>query len=227
MGTDVRATPAAGVEAHRMIFLAACLAVFMVSVEATIVATAIPTIVGDLGGLRLFSWVFGIYLLTQAVTIPIYGRLADIYGRRALIFVSITAASYDGIPPDKTGQASGLINAARNTGGSIGVSIAANVLTHREQFHQSRLIEHVTPSSPQYQSTLQQVTHYFALQGFSPGDAQARATAWIGQQVQNQSAYLSYVDVFWVLMLLSLAAVPLAMSLRKVKLGGGRAPAAH
>jgi len=75
---------------NRMIFFAACLAVFMVSVEATIVATAIPTIVGDLGGLRLFSWVFGIYLLTQAVTIPIYGRLADIYGRKKLITVAIT-----------------------------------------------------------------------------------------------------------------------------------------
>ena len=73
-----------------MIFFAACLAVFMVSVEATIVATAIPTIVGDLGGLRLFSWVFGIYLLTQAVTILIYGRLADLYGRKKLIVISIS-----------------------------------------------------------------------------------------------------------------------------------------
>jgi DHA2 family multidrug resistance protein len=144
-----------------------------------------------------------------------------------LIFIPIIAASYDGIPPNRVDMASALINAARNTGGSIGVSIASNVLTHREQFHQSRLIEHITPASPQYQNTLQQVTHYFALQGFSPSDAQARATAWIGQQVQNQSAFLSYVDVFWVLTLLSLAAVPLAMSLRKVKLGGGPAPAAH
>lgn len=40
-----------------------------------------------------------------------------------------------------------LINAARNTGGSIGVALAANVLAHREQFHQSRLVEHVLPSS--------------------------------------------------------------------------------
>jgi MFS transporter, DHA2 family, multidrug resistance protein len=144
-----------------------------------------------------------------------------------LIFIPIIAASYDGIPPNRVDMASALINAARNTGGSIGVSIASNVLTHREQFHQSRLIEHVNPSNPQYQNTLQQMTHYFALQGFSPLAAQARATGWIGQQVQSQSAILSYVDVFWVLMLLSLAAVPLAMSLRKVKLGGGPAPAAH
>ena len=75
---------------RRWIFLAACLAIFMVSVEATIVATAIPTIVADLGGLRLFSWVFGIYFLTQAVTIPIYGRLADIYGRKTLIIIAVT-----------------------------------------------------------------------------------------------------------------------------------------
>jgi DHA2 family multidrug resistance protein len=144
-----------------------------------------------------------------------------------LVFIPIIAASYDGIPANRVDMASALINAARNTGGSIGVSIASNVLTHREQFHQSRLIEHVSPSSSQYQATLRQMTQYFALQGFSPSDAQARAIAWIGQQVQTQSAYLSYVDVFWVLMLLSLAAVPLAMSLRKVKLGGGRVPAAH
>ena len=82
-----------------------------------------------------------------------------------LIFIPIITASYDGIPPNRVDMASALINAARNTGGSIGVSIASNVLTHREQFHQSRLIEHITPSSPQYQNTLQQVTHYFRLAG--------------------------------------------------------------
>src|ERR1700727_3142831 len=75
---------------RRMVFLAACLAIFMVSVEATIVAPAIPTIVGDLGGLRLFSWVFGIYFLTQAVGIPIYGRLADIYGRKYVLVAAVT-----------------------------------------------------------------------------------------------------------------------------------------
>jgi EmrB/QacA subfamily drug resistance transporter len=74
---------------REVVFIAMILAIFMVSVEATIVATAMPTIVGDLGGLRYFSWVFGAYLLTQAVTIPIYGRLADFFGRKALLIVAI------------------------------------------------------------------------------------------------------------------------------------------
>jgi DHA2 family multidrug resistance protein len=64
----------------------------------------------------------------------------------SLIFVSINTASYHGIPPDKTDQASALINAARNTGGSIGIPLASNVLAHREPFHQSRLVESVIPS---------------------------------------------------------------------------------
>ncbi|UGY00208.1 DHA2 family efflux MFS transporter permease subunit [Bradyrhizobium quebecense] len=143
-----------------------------------------------------------------------------------LIFVPIMAASYDGIPPDKTDQASALINAARNTGGSIGVSIVSNVLTHRQQFHQSRLVEQVTPSSPQYQDTLHQVTDFFVAQGNSLALAHQQAIQWIGQQVQTQASFLSYMDAFWVLMLIALSAIPLALTLRKVKLGGP-APVGH
>jgi EmrB/QacA subfamily drug resistance transporter len=68
--------------------LAACLmATFMAAVESSIVATAMPTIVADLGGFNLFAWVFSVYLLTQAVSIPIYGRLADTYGRKKVFYV--------------------------------------------------------------------------------------------------------------------------------------------
>jgi MFS transporter, DHA2 family, multidrug resistance protein len=137
-----------------------------------------------------------------------------------LIFVPIMAASYDGIEPSKTDQASALINAARNTGGSIGVSVVSNVLTHRQQFHQNRLVEQVIPSSTTYQDTLQQITNYFAAHGSSLAQAHDQAIQWIGQQVQSQASFLSYMDAFWVLMLISLSAVPLALALRKVKLGG-------
>ena len=137
-----------------------------------------------------------------------------------LIFVSITAASYDGIPPNKTDQASAMINAARNTGGSIGVSIVSNVLAHREQFHQSRLVEDVIPSSVQYQTTLQQVTNYFVAQGSSLSQAHQQAIQWIGQQVKDQASFLGYIDAFWVLMMIALAMAAFAVALRKVKLGG-------
>ncbi len=138
-----------------------------------------------------------------------------------LIFVPIMAASYDGIEPSKTDQASALINAARNTGGSIGVSIVSNVLTHREQFHQNRLVEQLVPSSTTYQDSLQQITNYFAAHGSSLAQARDQAVQWIGQQVQAQASFLGYMDAFWVLMLIALAAVPLALMLRTIKLGGG------
>ena len=66
-----------------------------------------------------------------------------------LVFVPIMAASYDGIPPHKTDQASALLNAARNTGGSMGVSLASNVLAHRAQFHLSSFASHAIPLSRQ------------------------------------------------------------------------------
>ncbi len=165
----------------------------------------------------------------------VYGDLGFWYMARSrmligvglpLIFIPIMAASYDGIPAGKTDQASALINAARNTGGSIGVSLVSNVLTHREQFHQSRLVEQLTPSSPQYQDTLHRMTDFFVAQGNSLLQAQQQAVQWIGQQVQTQASFLSYMDAFWVLMLIALSAIPLALTLRNIKLGGA-APAAH
>jgi len=74
----------------RSLVLAACLmATFVSAIESTIIATAMPTIVSDLGGFDLFSWVFTIFLLTQAVSIPIYGRLADMFGRKRVFFLGV------------------------------------------------------------------------------------------------------------------------------------------
>lgn len=61
----------------------------LAAMDNTIVSTAIPQIVGDLGGFSLFSWVFSIYLLIQTVTIPLYGKLADMYGRKPILLFGI------------------------------------------------------------------------------------------------------------------------------------------
>jgi EmrB/QacA subfamily drug resistance transporter len=62
---------------------------FVSAIEVTIVATAMPTIVGALGDFDLFSWVFTAYLLTQGVTVPIYGRLCDFYGRKRVLYIGL------------------------------------------------------------------------------------------------------------------------------------------
>ncbi|NCO66112.1 MAG: MFS transporter [Candidatus Aquicultor secundus] len=71
--------------------------IFLAAMEATIVATAMPTIVGKLGGFAHFTWVFSMFLLTQAASVPIYGKLADLYGRKpvfvlgAVVFIASSA----------------------------------------------------------------------------------------------------------------------------------------
>jgi EmrB/QacA subfamily drug resistance transporter len=62
---------------------------FMASMEATVIATAMPTIVGQLGGLEIYSWVFSAYMLASTTTVPIFGKLSDIYGRRPIYAIAM------------------------------------------------------------------------------------------------------------------------------------------
>ena len=65
------------------------LAIFLAAIESTVVALAMPTVVASLGGVRHYSWVFSGYLLTQTVTMPLWGRLSDLYGRRTIYLVGL------------------------------------------------------------------------------------------------------------------------------------------
>ncbi|SFE83602.1 MDR family MFS transporter [Alteribacillus iranensis] len=86
MGQAMRRKPAT----HRPIVLTSIvIGMFMAAIEATIVATAMPNIVADLGGFSLYSWVFSIFLLMQAITVPIYGKLADLYGRKPVYVTGV------------------------------------------------------------------------------------------------------------------------------------------
>lgn len=65
------------------------LALFMAAMEMTVVSTAMPTVVADLGGAGHYAWVFTAYMLTSTVTVPIYGKLADLYGRKPVMLVAM------------------------------------------------------------------------------------------------------------------------------------------
>ncbi len=69
--------------------LALLLGLFLAAMEMTVVSTAMPTAVGDLGGIHLYAWVFAAYMLTTTVTLPIHGKLADLYGRKPVMIAGI------------------------------------------------------------------------------------------------------------------------------------------
>jgi EmrB/QacA subfamily drug resistance transporter len=73
----------------RLVILSVGLLLFLASLDQSIVSTALPTIVADLGGLEHLSWVVTAYILTSTIVAPIYGKLGDLYGRRNTIFVCV------------------------------------------------------------------------------------------------------------------------------------------
>jgi DHA2 family multidrug resistance protein len=138
------------------------------------------------------------------------------------LFIPITSASYAGLPPNKSGEASALINVARNEGGSIGISIAGAVLANSAQVHQNYLTAHLVPSSPAYQQALQGATAQLSTMLPQP-EAQRKAFALVEQAVQLQATLLSYIDVFAGLALIAAALVPIAFLLLRPARGAATA----
>ncbi len=74
---------------RNMVAIALIVSILLVAVDTTIVTTAMPKIVEQLSGLKLISWVFAIYLLTTSITAPIYGKLADLFGRKSIFIFGV------------------------------------------------------------------------------------------------------------------------------------------
>src|SRR6201989_3709538 len=85
MSAAAAALPAPAIRKRRevtIVFIALMLAVLLASLDGTIVATALPTITAELGGLNQLSWVVTGYLLASTISTPLYGKLGDLYGRK-------------------------------------------------------------------------------------------------------------------------------------------------
>jgi len=141
----------------------------------------------------------------------------------AFLFVPINTAAYAFVPRNKNNAASGLINLARNIGGSVGISLVTTILDRRSQFHQVRLVERVTPLDPRFNQALQSAQGAFRNFGSSPGGDGPYAL--IMRSLQRQAETLSYIDCFWLLGIAFGCMVPLIFIMKKQK--PGHAAAAH
>jgi DHA2 family multidrug resistance protein len=140
----------------------------------------------------------------------------------AFLFVPINTAAYSGLPRDKNNAASGLMNLARNIGGSVGISFVTTGLSRRAQVHQGQLVEKLSAANPQFQSALRGMAGIFsgAGRGFGGSSAQQHAYALIQANVIRQSTMLAYIDNFWVLGVAIACLIPCVFLIKKAKATG-------
>ena len=138
----------------------------------------------------------------------------------AFLFVPINTAAYAFLPRDKNNAASGLMNLARNIGGSVGISFVTTMLDRRTQVHLNDLSRHLSASNPAFQSMLQGATQAMRAHGASAAFASRQAYALIEGTVQRQATMLAYIDDFRILGFAILAMIPLVFLVKKGKPGG-------
>ncbi len=138
----------------------------------------------------------------------------------AFLFVPINTAAYAFVPPNKNNAASGLINLARNVGGSLGISLVTTILARRAQFHQVRLIERATALNPNFNQAVNSISRLFGR-----GNTGSGPYAVIMRTLQQQANTLSYIDCFWLMGIVFGALIPLVFIMKKT--APGRAAAAH
>ncbi len=139
--------------------------------------------------LNVGFWNLAMARVTQVVWLP-------------LLFIPLNAVSYVGVPPDRTNEASAIINLMRNLGGSVGASVVTTLLQERTQFHHARLAEHIT-----------------AYNGYGWNVLLASINA----AVQAQASVMSYLDIFWVLGVLAPCIWPIALFLPRMPKGAAPA----
>jgi len=138
----------------------------------------------------------------------------------AFLFVPINTAAYAFLPREKNNAASGLMNLARNIGGSVWISLVTTMLDRRTQVHLNDLSKNLTPGNPAFRAMLNAASEAMRAHGASAAFATQQAYAMIQATVQRQATMLAYIDDFRLLGISILAMIPLVFLMKKGKPGG-------
>jgi DHA2 family multidrug resistance protein len=140
------------------------------------------------------------------------------------IFIPLTTTAMGTLPNSQLGNASGIFNLMRNTGGSIGIALVTTMLSRGAQTHQAAMVSHLTPYDPAFQQRMQQIQGAMGARG--GGNAVQQAYMAIYGTLVKQSMLMSFIDNFRLLAFLCLLCIPGVLFFKRVRARGG-ATAVH
>lgn len=142
-----------------------------------------------------------------------------------LLFVPINNAAYGSLEPAEAQQAAGLINLARQLGGSFGIAVLVNYVTKHTQYHRADLVTNLVAGSSLTDSRVQQLTSGFVARGFALVDAKVAALTALNGQVMQQASMLSFNDAWLFILLAFIGVSPAILLLRKPRSAKSELPA--
>ncbi len=138
-------------------------------------------------------------------------------------FIPLTTMTLSHIPKEHMTEATSLYNLLRNMGGSVGIALTTTMLSRRAQFHQTRLVEHLSPLDPAYQISRERFGQMLAQQGLPPGSADGL----IYRELVRQSTTLAFTDAFLLICALILCILPLVFLMKRAETPAPEPGAAH
>jgi len=145
----------------------------------------------------------------------------------AFLFIPINVTAFYFIPKEKMNNATGIINLARNIGGSVGIANVATLLSRRAQVHQAILVAHLTPYDAPYRNAAQGAQQMLMTQGSTSTLAHLQAQGLLYGNLVRQANMLAYVDAFSLLGWTFIAMIPLVFFMKTAKPRTGAPGAAH
>jgi MFS transporter, DHA2 family, multidrug resistance protein len=138
-------------------------------------------------------------------------------------FVPVSTLAYSYLPLNKNNKASSITNLFRNLGASFGVAFVTTLLERRTQFHQSILVQHLTPENPIFTQRLEGTTQYLISAGSSAADAAQKAVGLVAGTASQQAAFMGALDCFRALGWISMASLVVALAIKPYRSAGSSA----
>jgi DHA2 family multidrug resistance protein len=197
-----------------------------------VAAMAAMPIAGQLVNRINPKWIlaFGIAVTAYAIHLmSLFNLQADFYAILwprvimgfgiGFLFVPLTTVTMSGVNKEQMGNATAIFNLLRNLGGSFGVAFVTTLLARREQFHQFRLVEHLTPFSRNFQTLIPQIKQFLQDQGFTSALPNQGIVGIVYNNLVRQAAMLSFNDCFFVVSLMMIFVLPFVLLMKKAEEG--------